>query len=235
LEKQKVGRVINFRGLTYAPVNEQGVVFLFSKVNDDLGIKIESIQDAFPDAVGIDYRHNREMGIRKKIEFEFRSSKYDHPIEGCDIIVCWEHDWRDYPETIEVIELRSELEKLSLTRPTVPKEVESFIESRRPRGDIEEVFRKLIQEIERISNRITRKIKKTTVSYKTTRSFVAVELQKTLVRLHLTLPKAPREKNVEYLRKVHGNKWHGHLIVRNLNEAEAAVEICKKAYDDTLR
>lgn len=234
LEKQKVGRVINFRGLTYAPVNEQGVVFLFSKVNDDLGIKIESIQEPFPDAIGIDYRHNREFGERKKIEFKFRSSGYDRAPEDCDIIVCWEHDWRDCPETIEVIELKSELEKLTSTQPTVSWEVEKFIQSISPRRDIEEVFRKLVQEIERMSSRITRKIKKTTLVYKTARPFVSLELRKNFVRLHLTLPRTPRERNVAYLRKVYGNKWHGHLIVRNLMETETALEICKRAYNDTL-
>jgi len=236
LERQKVGRVINFRGLTYAPVNEQGVVFLFSKMNDDLGIQIESIQDAFPDAIGIDYRRERETGIRKRIEFEFRSSNYDHPLEGCDIIVCWEHDWRDCPETIEVIELKSELEKLSSTQPSVSRELQRFIESREPRRDIEEVFRKLVQEIERISNRITRKIEKTRVTYKTTRVFVAFELQKASVLLHLTWPEKPRERSVEYLRKLKkSDKWHWHLRVRNLSQVENAVEICKKAYDDTFR
>jgi len=234
LERQKVGRVINFRGLTYAPVNEQGVVFLFSKMNDDLHLQIESIHDAFPDAIGIDYRHERETGIRKRIEFEFRSSNYDHPLEGCDIIVCWEHDWRNCPETIEVIELRSELEKLTSTQPTVSKELEKFIQSRSPRRDIEEVFRRMVQEIERTSTGITRKIKKQIVAYKTTRPFVSVELQKSFVRLHLTLPKTPRERNVEYLRKVYGNKSHGHLIVRNLNEAETALEICSRAYKDSF-
>lgn len=230
-----MGRVINFRGLTYAPVNEQGVIFLFSKMNDDLGIKIESIQNRFPDAMGIDYRSEKETGERKRIEFEHRSSDYNHPPEGCDIIVCWEHDWKDCPKTIEVIELKSELEKLSSTEPSLPREVKSFIESRRPYRDIEEVFGRLIQEIDGIPDRLERKIKKTTISYRTTRTFVAVELQKTLVKLHLTLPKTPKERNVQYLRKVHGDKRHCHLIVRNLNEIATAVQICKRAYDDTFR
>lgn len=31
-ERSVVGDLINFRGLVYSPVNEQGVVYLFSKV-----------------------------------------------------------------------------------------------------------------------------------------------------------------------------------------------------------
>ncbi len=47
------------------------------------------------------------------IEFEFRSSHFklhNHDPKECDIIVCWEHDWKDCP--LEVIELKKEIEKL---------------------------------------------------------------------------------------------------------------------------
>ena len=232
---QKVGVVINFRGLTYAPVNEQGVVFLFSKINDDLGIKIESIQEAFPDASGIDYRSGRDVGLRKRIEFEFLSSNYDHPPDGCDIIVCWVHDWKDCPDTIEVIELKSELSKLGSVHLKLPKEIEDFIESRKPHKDIEEVFRKLIQEIERLSSQMSRKIKKTTVFYKTQRPFVSVELRRTRIVLHLTLTTKPKDKHVIYARPVHGNKAHCHMVIRNLSQAEFAMEYCKRAYEDSLK
>jgi predicted transport protein len=234
-EVQKVGAVINFRGLTYAPVNEQGVVFLFSKINDDLQIKIESIQEAFPDAIGIDYRTGRDIGLRKRIEFEFLSSNYDHPVDGCDIIVCWEHDWKDCPDTIEVIELKSELSRLGSVHLKLPKDIEDFIKSRRPQKDIEEVFRKLIQEIERLSSQSTKKIKKTAVSYKTHRPFVTVELRKTCIILHLTLRTKPKDKSVRYARIVYGNKAHCHIFIRNLSEAESAMEYCKRAYEDSLK
>ena len=50
-EKEKedsiVGEVINFRGLVYSPINEQGVVFLFGKLSKDLNIEIEEIQQGF--------------------------------------------------------------------------------------------------------------------------------------------------------------------------------------------
>ena len=35
-----VGDLINFRGLVYAPVNENGVVFLFGKVAEDLNMYV---------------------------------------------------------------------------------------------------------------------------------------------------------------------------------------------------
>jgi hypothetical protein len=43
------GPPINFRGLRHAPINEQGVVFLFGMVSDELGFIVEAINAAFPD------------------------------------------------------------------------------------------------------------------------------------------------------------------------------------------
>jgi hypothetical protein len=106
-----VGPPINFRGLIYAPLNENGVIFLFSKVAEDLGITIEGIQVKFPDAFG--KRYERSKGYPLTIEFEYRSSDYErhgHPKEGCDLIVCWEHDWKDCP--IEAIELKTLIKEL---------------------------------------------------------------------------------------------------------------------------
>lgn len=106
-----VGPPINFRGFMYAPVNENGVIFLFSKVAEDLGIAIEGIQVTFPDAFG--KRYEKQRGYPITIEFEYKSSHFErhgHPKNGCDLIVCWEHDWKECP--IQVIELKSLIKKL---------------------------------------------------------------------------------------------------------------------------
>lgn len=112
-EESVVGPAINFRGLVYGPVNEQGVVFLFSKVSKDLNMEMEEIKTGFPDAIG---RVKTSRGYaRRRIEFEFRSSefkKHGHPIQDCDMIVCWEHDWADCPSRLEVIELKSVVKEL---------------------------------------------------------------------------------------------------------------------------
>src|SRR6266566_2826128 len=107
-----VGQKINYPGLTYAPTNEQGVVFLFARMSHDLKFSAETIRQGYPDAVVIDYRADPNRGLRKHIEFEFKSSgftrgKKPHDPAKCHIIVCWEHDWKKCPKTIEVIELRS--------------------------------------------------------------------------------------------------------------------------------
>lgn len=100
-----VGDPINFEGLIYGPLNESGVIFLFSKIHEKLGIFIEAIQPSYPDAKA---RRKTYKGWEDVwIEFEYKSSSFKvhgHDSKECDIIVCWEHDWKDCP--IEVIELK---------------------------------------------------------------------------------------------------------------------------------
>ncbi len=92
--KSIVGDAINFRGLVYGPVNEMGVVALFAKVSEELGFIIEEVKAGFPDCVA---RRQIDKGWeRVAIEFEFASSnfcRHGHDPHGCDLIVCWEHDW----------------------------------------------------------------------------------------------------------------------------------------------
>jgi len=105
------GDPINFEGLIYGPLNENGVIFLFSKIHDKLGINIEAIQPSFPDAKG---RRKARRGWEDIwIEFEFKSSNFkihNHDPKECDVIVCWENDWKYFP--IEVIELKTKIEEL---------------------------------------------------------------------------------------------------------------------------
>ena len=102
------GAPINFRGLRHAPINEQGVVFLFGMVSYELGFTVEAIHAAYPDCEAkrcADHRQQRWERVR--VEFEYWSSNFrdhGHNPEACDIIVCWEHDWPECP--LEVIELR---------------------------------------------------------------------------------------------------------------------------------
>jgi len=112
-----VGQKIDYPGLTYAPTNEQGVVFLFARMSPELGFSAETIRQGYPDAVVIDYRSDPNRGFRKNIEFEFKSSGFGkgtkpHDPAKCHIIVCWEHDWKKCPKTIEVIELKSKIRKI---------------------------------------------------------------------------------------------------------------------------
>jgi hypothetical protein len=55
MEESVVGRIINFRGLEYSPINEQGVVFLFGRILEDLNLYIEEIRIKYPDCVASRY------------------------------------------------------------------------------------------------------------------------------------------------------------------------------------
>lgn len=93
-----VGDPIHFRGFVYGPVNELGVVGLFSKISEELGFIIEAIRAAYPDCIARRKVKNGWEQIR--IEFEYRSSNFKqhgHDPKGCELIVCWEHDWDTCP------------------------------------------------------------------------------------------------------------------------------------------
>ena len=108
------GDPIDFRGLRHAPVNEQGVVFLFGIVARELGFSVEAIQSGFPDCQA-KCRVSRGKWKSVRIEFEFESRNFvDHRHDpyDCEVIVCWSHNWQDCPEHLEVIELSKVIEKL---------------------------------------------------------------------------------------------------------------------------
>jgi hypothetical protein len=72
---------------------------------------IEEIKPGFPDCIG--RRFVGKGWERVSIEFEYLSQNFvqhKHDPKNCDIIICWEHNWKDCP--IEVIELKSEIQGL---------------------------------------------------------------------------------------------------------------------------
>ncbi len=110
------GAPMDFGNLIYEPTNEQGVVFLFGMVSKHLGFSIEYLGPDFPDCEAKRYIDGRRGGGQQpvRIEFEYRSRDFKHNADGCDLIVCWEDNWgSDCP--LEVLELRSEIEKLRRT------------------------------------------------------------------------------------------------------------------------
>ena len=120
---EKVGDVINFRGVIFSPVKEQGVVGLFMTILPDLNMRIELMRTGFPDCLA--HRYDGHEWVRVNLEFELKSKnflRHGHNVEECDLIVCWEHDWSDCP--IEVIELKEkikEFENYSIDEPEIKK------------------------------------------------------------------------------------------------------------------
>lgn len=98
----------NITGLRYEPVNEQGVVFVWGMVAAKLGFEIERMQSEFPDCIAMrEVETGRWQRVRIEIEYASRNFlEHKHAIDGCDIIVCWVHNWPECPEGLEVIELR---------------------------------------------------------------------------------------------------------------------------------
>ena len=113
-DRPTYGDPIDFRGLRHVPINEQGVVFLFGMVARELGYIVEAVQAGFPDCEA-----KRQVAAGKwqrvRIEFEFESRNFrdhGHPPAGCDLIVCWRHNWTDCPTDLEVVELETVLQSL---------------------------------------------------------------------------------------------------------------------------
>ena len=112
--KVEFGEYLNpaLHGLQHAPVNELGVVYLFGMVSHELGFIVEVIQSKFPDCLAKERIQGKGEKWRPvRIEFEYKSSNFNHPPQGVDIVVCWEHDWLECPAK-RVIELKSAIKKL---------------------------------------------------------------------------------------------------------------------------
>jgi len=110
--------VINYKGMQYAPEGEIGVVYLFSKMQRELGYKnIVRIGDSFPDCEAL-----KITGKRARIEFEFRAGNFlNHhkpnsvKLKAVDLIICWEDNWPPRKRRllkkhrVEIMELRKRL------------------------------------------------------------------------------------------------------------------------------
>ena len=107
IDRPQYGAPMKPCALAYCPTNEAGVLFLFGSVAIDLGFMVTNVQAAFPDCEAM----RRVEGGKwqpVKIEFEYESRNFLqhlHDPNGCDLIVCWEHNWPECP--VEVLELRS--------------------------------------------------------------------------------------------------------------------------------
>lgn len=232
-----VGKLINFRGLVYAPTNEQGVVFLFGKVAHEFGMYVELIRTGYPDCIA-----KRFIGKDKwedvKIEFEFKSYDFfihKHNPEDADMIVCWEHDWEECPKSIEVLELKNEitkLENISVEAPdkisrSSPYEIDEYLK----RGTTESVrlFRELDGKIQKINDKIYNKAHKYRVFYYSPRRvFVNVKVMKKGLNLNL-FTNAKKIGGVEPFGGEYGQKW-GRIYVMSKKDVPTAVAAVKKSH-----
>jgi len=106
-----------FGGFAYAPRTEQEVVALFGLLLPYLEppICVDEIGTEFPDLIA--FRTHGEEPKTIRVEFELQSSNFvqhGHDETGCDLIICWEHDWTSCP--FEVISLRAVVERVGAER-----------------------------------------------------------------------------------------------------------------------
>jgi hypothetical protein len=105
------GALIAAWGHVYGPTNEGGVISLFGAMAVSLGFLILKIQTEFPDCEALRVA-GKDRNRPVKIEFELESRnflRHGHDPNGCDIVVCWEHNWPECP--LEVIELKKAVQQ----------------------------------------------------------------------------------------------------------------------------
>lgn len=114
-ERPLLGAPLGLPGMAYEPVNETGVMFLFGIVGHRLGFQVEHLSAAFPDCEAVrELQPGKWQRVRIEVEYESRNFlRHGHPAKGCDVIVCWRHNWPECPGNLEVVELSKEIERLS--------------------------------------------------------------------------------------------------------------------------
>ena len=101
------GAPLGLAAMAHAPTNEGGVMFLFGVLAERLRFRIERIQTAYPDCEAKrEVRPGVWERVRVELEYESRNFKeHRHDLRGCEVIVCWRHNWPECPRGIEVVEL----------------------------------------------------------------------------------------------------------------------------------
>jgi hypothetical protein len=104
------GRLLQNCPLVFAPTCEAGVFFLFGALAERLGFLALRIQTGYPDCEAMRVvAEDRLQRLRIEVEYKSRNFlMHEHDPKGCDLIVCWEHNWPECP--VEVLELRKFVE-----------------------------------------------------------------------------------------------------------------------------
>lgn len=235
-----VGDLINFRGLVYSPINEQGVVFLFGKVAGDLNMYVEEIKAGFPDCVG--RRFTGRGWERVAIEFEFTSKAFlthSHDPEKCDMIVCWEHDWPGAP--LEVIELREVIKDLPnppTERPDtstdltngVAATLDAYFTRRGTSRRAQELYRLMEEAVRAIDDEVWVKISDKSITYYSPeRVFAYVRGQKTQIRVTPFTRGEPMDGVAPFGFARGGHKW-GRIILKTEDDLPKVVAALQEAH-----
>jgi len=107
--------------LVFAPTNEASVLYLFGTMSERLGFLMLLVQAGFLDCEAMRVvGENRLQRLKIEIEYQSRNFlKHMHDLKGCDMIVCWEHNWPECP--LEVLEL-----KTLVSNPSALSQIKTF-------------------------------------------------------------------------------------------------------------
>lgn len=238
-ERSLVGDLINFRGLVYAPLNENGVVFLFGKVAEDLNMYIEEIKPGFPDCIA--RRFTGKGWERLRVEFEYKSSNFKshgHDPNACDMVICWEHDWGECP--LEVVELRDRIKEMvnrPIKRPDEPEgggtedDIEAWFEKYRMQDTPRSLFYTMMRHIKSLNEECFYKVGSATVSvYCPKRVFIYLCPRRSLMRMDIFTQGKPLGQVKQYDFEKGAEKWGG-LSVSSQEELEAALPWIKESLE----
>jgi len=238
-EKSIVGDLINFRGLVYAPLHENGVLFLCGRVANDLHMYIEEIKPGFPDCVA--RRFTGKGWERVRIEFEYQSSNFHqhkHDPKDCDIVVCWKHDWKDCP--LEVIELQTEIQDMvnhPVKQPTATTDVDSdgeaalarLFETQHAAPDVQEWYRKLEEALREWNPEIWTKIGEKLIGvYSPQRAFAQAAPKATSLLVRCFSRGEPMA-GTKVANAKHAPRWV-YFTVKQESQVLEAVEILKESH-----
>lgn len=245
IKRTQVGSPMNFRGMMYKPINEQGVVYLFGLVSKDLNIVVESVQQGYPDCTGLRYV-GKGRWERIRIEFEYNSSSFivhGHDPKECDVIVCWEDDLgaeqkeKLAKEGVEVIDLKSrigtdEVPDEELIDPETASKSEYDIEHHYRRKDVTEnvkrLFEKLDEEIKKINPDIWDKYSKTTITYYSPeKTFVGIHLRKTSIAMEVYT----NTQNLIGFDNILNHKNWGRTTIHSEQELQNIIPSLRKSFE----
>lgn len=244
-EDSVVGEIVNFRGLVYSPINEQGVVFLFGRLLEDLNMRIEEVRTKYPDCIARRYV-GKDRWEKVYIEFEYLSSNFiqhGHDPKECDIIVCWKDDLtreqKKKIEGIEIIDLKSKIEELEelekentqIKSPETSKYDLTYHFNRLGANNgVKQIYNKLHELILKINPEgIFRKFSKTHITYYSPeKRFIAIRIQKTSINLEMIYTNRNPLKGVKNY-KNHEN-W-GSAKISDENEIENLMPSISQSYE----
>ncbi len=242
MEESVVGELINFRGLVYSPINEQGVVFLFGRILEDLNMYIEEVRTKYPDCVA--RRYTGKGWERVYIEFEFKSGHFilhGHDPKECNMIVCWEDNLKEEDkkklEGIEIIELKSiintpEIPNKIIKAPTKTIEKSEYdlqhhFKKNKVSQIIQDIYKKLDEEIKKIDEEVFRKFSKTAITYYSPeKMFVFLRLRQNAIWMNIFT----NEEKIENVNNIKNHENWGHTSIRSEKDLDKVLNAVKKSY-----